>query len=143
MSPELIEQLVQNHPEFFPPDGTPAGRQSRNIDCGDGWYFLIDELFGFLRWQVVITPLERMRQPVVSRIDRDRGHLRIRFRRPTTPVQLLVDFVQCLAMSTCDVCGRRGSLHVNDQGVSVVRCPHHRCSVMCGGASGATIKAGR
>lgn len=142
MSPELIERLVLNHPEFFPPEGTPAGRRSRDIDCGDGWYFLIDELFGFLRWQVVITPLERMRQPVVSRIDRNRGHLRIRFRHPTKPVQLLADFVQNLAMTTCDICGVRGSSNVNDHGISVVRCPHHKCSVMCGGASDATIKAG-
>lgn len=143
MSPELIEQLVLSYPEFFPPKGTTAGRRSRNIDCGDGWYFLIDELFGFLSWQVVITPLESMRQPVVSRIDRDRGHLRIRFQRPTKPVQLLVDFVQNLAMTTCDICGLRGCSNVNDQGVSVVRCTHHRCSVMCGGASGAKIKAGK
>lgn len=125
MSPDLIERLIRDHPDFFPPARSPAGRLSREIDCGDGWYFLIDALFGLIRWKVITSPGGRMHQPVLSRIHSDRGVLKVRFRRTTQPVQWVVDMIECLGMSTCEVCGVRGAEQVHGHGELRVRCRQH------------------
>lgn len=90
MSPGLIFQLIERFPEFFPAEHTTAGRRARAIECGEGWFNLINHLLGTLQWHVRTSPLGRMRQPVLVGIDRERGLLRIRFRaaKPTRPPAL-------------------------------------------------------
>ena len=125
MSPGLIFQLIERFPEFFPTEHTAAGRRARVIDCGDGWFNLINHLLGTLQWQVRTSPLGRTRQPVLVVIDRERGLLRIRFRRPSQHVRLLSAFTEDLASTYCEMCGMPGQEFFDSASEMRIRCSTH------------------
>ena len=125
MSAGFISQLIERFPEFFPAELTAAGTRARVIACGDGWLNLINHLLGTLHCQVRTSPLERMRQLVLVRIDRDQGLLRIRFRRPSQRVRLLSASTEDLASTYCEMCGMPGQEFFELASDMRIRCSTH------------------
>lgn len=83
MSPSNQAALATRHPLFFDHPDSPTAPGRPGIECGDGWYALLDELFTALTPLLEAT-LHFSTPPRLYEIGRKNGRLRI-LMRPMTP----------------------------------------------------------
>jgi hypothetical protein len=111
LSPELTTQLHTDYPLIF-------ARQTR-LDCGDGWFDLLDTLC----WSLQTETSNGGPQVVAGQVKEKFGGLRF-YAGPCNNAQRgMIDMAQAVSFRICDVCGGRGR-HIGP-GVERTRCAAH------------------
>lgn len=92
------------------------------IQCGDGWFSLIDRLLR--RIQIHADDVEL--QPVVLQIKEKLGALRVYWRDADDVVRGITYFAEDLSETVCEVCGHPGAIVSNRCGARRTRCESHQ-----------------
>lgn len=124
MTPEREAELYSTYPRLLihrPGQGEGLPMQF-GIQCGDGWYCLIDRL---LR-NVQVHADQGGVQPIVLQIKEKLGALRVYWRPADDVVRGMTRLAENLSESTCEVCGHPGALVANEYGGRRTRCEAHR-----------------
>lgn len=117
MSPELQAKLMAAYPDLFggKADNTPYALFG--IECGDGWYAILDELCA------AITALPGPLKPKVMQIKEKFGGLRFYLNGYSPSISPLVDAAERKSERTCEQCGKPGSRR--DNGWVATLCDEH------------------
>jgi len=111
MAPEKFLSLVEKYPKLFVKKDDPRSRISDGIECGDGWYLLIDTLCGCIQkrvdWRQKGSPEENL-QPTISLIKEKFGGLRFHLDGGDEYVNGLVTMAESMSYKTCESCGNTG-----------------------------------
>ena len=106
MSPDLASRMVARHPVLpAMPYDTAIG--DRRIECGDGWYDLIDE---------TLTAIEKhcaangSNLPAITQIKERFGLLRVYFRPWDDAIRQILDAAEQKSATCCEKCGRSGKI---------------------------------
>lgn len=103
---ELINESAPHYPIAF------------GIECGDGWYNLLDKLFSDI---VKICDEKNIEIPKVTQIKEKFGSLRFYVGATTEEIHQLIGEAEAESYVTCEVCGSPGSI-VKNHGWIMVRC---------------------
>ena len=124
MKKELQQKLFQKYPEIFShttaeTTGHPVGLWG--IECGDGWYQLIDSLCGTIQHYLDRVNNRRARdahaaprhdekvpQVVASQVKEKFGGLRFYYDGGDEHISGAVSMAESMSFTTCDVCGSPG-----------------------------------
>lgn len=130
MSPELDKQLCEKYPKIF------ANRYGDmretcmcwGIECGDGWYDLLDHLCANLQWNTDKNNYYKdgaapYPQVVATQVKEKFGGLRFYVENATDAQYAVISFAESLSYHMCDVCGAKGK--PNSEGWIKTRCDEH------------------
>ena len=110
MKKELEEQLIEKYPKIFNIDklDTKEPFPIFKIECGDGWYNLLDDLCDSIQFHIDYniknTELESS-QVVVKQIKEKFGGLRFYFRGGNEYINGMVSFAEKMSYKICEHCG--------------------------------------
>lgn len=104
MKQELEDILYEKYPALFAQKDLPDTEScmSLDIECGDGWYTIIDVLC--MRIQSHIN-FARDPQAEFFQIKEKFGGLRIYMDNESTYISALIDMAVSISYNTCEVCG--------------------------------------
>jgi len=102
MKKELVQKIVEKNPTLFAHKQYPV-----SLDCGDGWFDLLDQLCDMINWDV-----NNNRAPAVeiTQVKEKFGTLRFYYNGGNERIDGYVGFAEQLSGITCEVCGSRGKL---------------------------------
>ena len=106
MSPRLTCQLAAVHPILLamPNESVIA---ERGIECGEGWYALIDELLNGIERH---CPDAGSSTRVVTQIKEKFGLLRVYATPSDDAIKVILDATEQKSATCCEQCGRDGQL---------------------------------
>jgi hypothetical protein len=126
MRDELQKQLFQNYPELFryKTDPTYAGSVYFSVDCGDGWFTIIDELcrviknihdnqvshFNYKINKGEAKEEDRPQHPVIGQIKEKFGGLRVYMDNTNDEIEGAIHMAENMSFKTCDTCGLPGKV---------------------------------
>ena len=72
------------------------------IECGDGWYWLINELCKMLQWDI-----DNNEQPqiVAAQVKEKFGGLRFYINSGTDKQYAMINFAESMSYGICEICG--------------------------------------
>ena len=107
MDTRLQLDLFGRYPQIFAERALPDTETAmcRGIECGDGWFHLIDALCARLQWD---TDHEDGPQAVATQVKEKFGTLRFRVRGATERQHGMLDLATELSGRICDQCGAPG-----------------------------------
>ena len=122
MTPDVEERLCRAFPKIFAERLDPRTRtpMERGIECGDGWYNIIDRLCQAIQWH--LDHGTGIPQVVATQVKEKLGTLCFYYRDGDEFIRGLVSMAREISAVTCDVCGAPGVL----QGASRIMC---RCQL--------------
>jgi hypothetical protein len=97
MSPELEKQLVEKYPKLF------SSKQFFGVECGDGWYDLLDYLCGSL-----VTYTYSDEEIYVDQVKEKFGRLRFYLSKEDDVMHGMVSMAEHMSGRICETCGNRG-----------------------------------
>ena len=107
MSPQLVEKLFRKYPKLF---------QCRPwVDCGDGWYWILDHACRTIQQHVESSDAP---QPRFSQIKEKWAKLRIYCDGYTDYVEGVLGLAEILSSYTCENCGKQGDDQSTDVGLT-------------------------
>lgn len=122
MSPELDKKLVEKHPKIF--KDRHADMKSTcmcwGLECGDGWYNIIDKMCGLIAWDVEHN---KMPEVVAIQLKEKFASMRFYYQGGDERTHGIVDMAEQMSSITCEVCGLPGK-HV-DLGWHFTLCEKH------------------
>ena len=123
MSPDLDKKLCDKYPEIFINRHGDMMNTCMcwGLECGDGWYNLIDALCSNLQWD---TDRNDAPQIVASQVKEKYGTLRFYVEGSNERQEGQISFAEYLSGTICDVCGNPGS--ANEDGWLSTRCEKHK-----------------
>lgn len=124
MTPDRETELYSTHSRLLiyrPGQGENLPMQF-GIECGDGWYLLIERLLH----RVQVHADGEGLQPVVLQIKEKLGALRVYWRDADEVVRGISYFAEDLSEAICECCGLPGALVANRCGARRTRCESHR-----------------
>jgi len=100
MKKELVQQLKERYPLIFSEVG---------VECGDGWYTIIDRLCSNIQGHINWKP-ENCSQVVAEQVKEKFGGLRFYHRGGigNGTIDGLVTMAEAMSEVTCEVCGNLG-----------------------------------
>lgn len=98
MSPELEQKLLDKYPKLF------SSKQFWGIECGDGWYDLLDSLCGSIDSYGILD------QVYVDQVKEKFGQLRFYVTGGDDMVDGMIWMAEHMSGHTCEVCGNRGEM---------------------------------
>lgn len=103
MSPEKQQALFDKYPQLFKQKDWPPSQTCMcwGIECGDGWYWLIDELCAELSTYNLV--------PEIVQIKEKFGTLRFYVESATEEQDILIAFAENLSAVICENCGQMGA----------------------------------
>lgn len=116
MTPELEKKLVEKYPDILQDyGGNPKNTcMAWGIECNDGWYRILDELFDYLQG---LIDNDYFPQIVADQIKEKYGTLRFYYSlegqttiEKTKEITHLVEFAEYRSSVTCELCGKEGKL---------------------------------
>lgn len=114
MNKELQQRLFDRYPEIFKDRALPEQQScmARGIECGDGWYHLLDQLCA---WLQNLTDEEGCPQVVARQVKSKFGGLRFYYRLEgdqsepcAAMIRGAISFASIFAESVCERCGAPG-----------------------------------
>ena len=155
MDRKLEEKLFEKYPDiFFQKDlDMKSTCMCWGIECGDGWYNIIDILCSLIQHEIkqfhaeierytlyMKTEdknkrpifIERLNQVIESltsdiqavQVKEKFGTLRFYTNMPHEKIDAYIDFAEIISETTCEICGNPGT--INDGGWLKVRCQEHK-----------------
>lgn len=123
MSPELGNLLYERYPLIFAERSLSKTGTSMcwGVDCGDGWYTLIDTLCASLQHE---TNSNNAPQVVAMQVKAKFGGLRFYVRDASERQMSMIELARSLSHRTCEICGAPG-MH-NSTGWVQTRCASHQ-----------------
>ncbi|MGB4860124.1 MAG: hypothetical protein WBP11_12470 [Dokdonella sp.] len=121
MNPPLNDKLLARYPLIFAEHFSPGSAMSRGVECGDGWFDLIDALCALLQRQ---TDYGNQPQAIAAQVKEKLGGLRFYLRNASERQRGMIDMAQELSFRICDQCGSPGSL-IQESWLKT-RCELHR-----------------
>jgi len=113
--PKLLSELQERH---------PSGGPTESLNCGDGWFDLIDTLCMAIQARI---DEEGLPQVHVKQIKEKLGTLRFYiFAQGDDYIRGMIHFASGLSERICAVCGAPGELHERE-----VACLAHRVVASC------------
>ena len=113
MSPELEQKLVDKYPKLF------SSQQFWGVECGDGWFDLLDYLCGSL-----ITYTYGDEEIYVDQVKEKFGQLRFYLSKEDDVMHGMVSMAEYMSAHTCEICGNRGEMRTG--GWVVTLCDLHQ-----------------
>lgn len=122
MKKELEQILFDRYPEFFSERHMPMSQSCMcwGIECGDGWFDLIDKLCLLLTHKISTTG-SKYKDFRFQQIKEKYGELRI-YHNGGAIVDNLVDYIASISTNICEICGNKGGMY-NVNNWFMVRCP--------------------
>ena len=84
------------------------------IDCGLGWYDLIEDLCAKIHEEVAKEPIDGIEQyhfyPMIAQVKEKFGGLRFYMHRETEEISKLIEIAERKSETICEVCGAPGTL---------------------------------
>jgi hypothetical protein len=110
MNKEKTEYLFNKYPEIFAGKDEPITQNLMyfGFECGDGWFWLIDNLCELLSHDVKHNDEPQIK---AVQVKEKYGTLRFYTQGASTRQYAMIDIIEHLSGSTCELCGRPGSLH--------------------------------
>jgi hypothetical protein len=120
MTPERDKQLCEKYPKIFAHRDDPEPRHSIacGVECGDGWYDLLDTLCANIQAHVDHMESQDVRRPPEEPVDRQVlvtqvkskfGGLRF-YTGPTDDVvRGMISFAESMSFKICETCGHKGA----------------------------------
>jgi hypothetical protein len=109
---ELVEQLLERYPWIHPKKleegNLPNPWQLFGIECGDGWFQLLWNLFGEIEKKY--KEKGRRVEIEISQIKEKYGTLNVYLWSDIPEIQHLVEKYETLSESVCEQCGAKGRL---------------------------------
>jgi hypothetical protein len=127
MSPELQAKLYADYPKIFRQKDLPKTQTCMcwGIECGDGWYGILDRLCYWLQSMHDNNPEHKQYQQVeASQVKEKFGTLRFYTNGCSETQDGGIDFAEHMSAITCEICGKPGTL--NDIGWIACRCAEHK-----------------
>ena len=93
-----LNELAAKYPKLF--DALRWG-----FACNEGWYDILDRLFGFI--QVYVDEFEKP-QPKVTQVKEKFGGLRVYLTNTDDTINRMIDIAEQQAEQTCEYCGKPG-----------------------------------
>ena len=115
MNPTLDQALCTKYPKIL------SSLRYGSIECGDGWYDLIDTLC--LLIQSYIDTHDQMPQVVALQVKEKFGGLRFYCDGGNEYINGMIRLAEELSYHICDECGNKGES--NTDGWIATRCPNH------------------
>lgn len=112
MKEELQKQLQTKYPNLI--------NESLDIDCGDGWYNLLDETLNILKHEIEHKHVECH----ILQIKEKFGGLRFYMNGGDTFTDGVICLAESMSYHICDVCGNVGKAK-NKGGWARTRCEEH------------------
>lgn len=128
MNQKLEKTLLKKYPKLFPNGRQVDMRESLicfGMECGDGWYWLLDQLCRALQSRVDNTHPSPP-QPVFVQIKEKFGGLRAYVSGGDSGAMGMVDLAEQMSYNICESCGSAKNVGCTSGWVSV-RCGH--CAV--------------
>ena len=129
MKPELEQLLRTKHPKIFAEwdesntDADADATMSKGIECGDGWFELIDMLCLILQ---IMTNTEGAPQAVAVRVKEKSGRLQFCVRDKLSEPQMeRIQRIADMSAEQCEECGKPGTTLKLRPGHMVTRCVAH------------------
>ena len=130
MNPELDARLRADYPLIFAlapiadpddPDvpALPSSIATWGIQCGDGWYYLIDALCAMLQHATT----NGAPQVIATDVKEKFGGLRFHCRGHNDEQEGMITLAEYMSGRLCEICGNRGT--VLRSGWVKTRCPEH------------------
>lgn len=123
MSPELEQKLVEAYPEIFVDYKNENSPMYWGIQCGDGWYDLIESICWCIQSRIDIDT--SLKQPTASTIKEKFGRLRISMIDTDEYTNGVFHFAELISGRICEVCGGQGKVDTDEFGVVRTRCAQH------------------
>lgn len=111
MKQELQKKLFEKYPKIFRQKDLSMKETCMcwGIDTGDGWYYLIDSLCGYLQGMTDNNPThEDFGQIEAVQVKEKFGTLRFYTGSSSREQEGAIGFAEYLSAEICDVCGHRG-----------------------------------
>lgn len=124
MKPELEKILYDSYPQIFQDRNKSPLETSMcwGIDCGDGWFDLLDSLCSQITYHLERHPDT---PPVVAfQVKEKWGGLRFYVNGGDQTTDNWISFAEHMSYRICEVCGSPGT--TNRSGWITTRCVHHR-----------------
>ena len=99
MSPELEKELIDKYPKLF------SSKHFWGIQCGDGWYDIIDHLCCAIKEYTYDSDEEL----TVGEVKEKFGHLRFYLSKEDAVIHGMILLAEYISGRTCEVCGNRGT----------------------------------
>ena len=126
MTKELDEKLVAKYPKIF----ADRNGDMRNtamcwgFSCGDGWYWLIDNLCDTIQSYLDHNKHLNHPQVVAMQVKEKFGTLRFYINGACELINGMIWLAEHMSAHICEECGEPGEV-LNDNGWYVCRCPKH------------------
>ena len=104
MKAELETKLVKKYPKIFQMAGSlpQESCMAWGLSCGDGWYWLIDDLCRELQFN---TDKNNQPQVVAAQVKEKFGGLRFYINSGTDEQYAKIHFAETLSYTICEECG--------------------------------------
>ena len=98
-------QIIERYPRLY--------RLCKGIDCGDGWFHIIDELSAKLEAMIASMEQEFEQSFYATQVKEKYGTLRFYMSQQTDAIDAAIHKAEYLSSKTCDICGKAGRLRGN------------------------------
>jgi hypothetical protein len=112
------DQIVSKYPHLF--------QKVKHIDCGPGWYDLIDKLCSVIMQEVEYMPAELSSKLYISQIKEKFGALRFYMEESTPYIVGAIRMAEWVSYTICEECGARGT--ARHSGWTKVLCDEHHAN---------------
>ena len=104
MKPELQKQLVEKYPKIFGEVGSTPQQSCMafGIECGDGWYWLIDQLCKELQFNI---DKNGQAQIVAAQVKEKFGGLRFYIGSGSDEQFAAIHLAETMSYTICELCG--------------------------------------
>ena len=104
MKAELQKKLFDKYPKIFVQKDLPMIQTCMcwGIDCGDGWYWLIDQLCGQLQWDIDKNGELQLK---ASQVKEKFGSLRFYIDGGSIKQFSMITLAETMSSSICELCG--------------------------------------
>jgi hypothetical protein len=109
MTPEKQKELVEVYPRLFQDLSGPVAMKLFGFECDDGWFELLKELIGSIRFICESQDLDIR----LNQVKEKYGTLRFYLDSETDEICELVNEAEKKSAKICESCGHEGQLRVS------------------------------
>lgn len=107
MKQELDEQLCKKYPKIFQNrnESEKVTAMCWGFECGDGWYWLINQLCEAIQGRIDANPHLKIHQPVAEQVKEKFGGLRFYVDGADEETYGMIELAEHLSYNICEQCG--------------------------------------